>query len=55
MLGLWVLIVPEGWGKHLLQALSRPCAALFLLWHLSSYIATAVGPTMVRGPIATIF
>ena len=47
-IGLWILLAPDAWGRHAFMAGSRPLAALFVLWHLSGYVATSIGSTLVR-------
>ncbi|CAL8464921.1 g4456 [Coccomyxa elongata] len=51
-IGLWVLLAPDTLGKHAFLALSRPLAALFVLWHLSAYVATSIGRTLALPALA---
>lgn len=47
LIGLWVLLAPDAWGRHAFMAASRPLTALFVLWHLSVYVATSIGSLAV--------
>ena len=47
---MWVLLVPERWGRQALQRAAQLLAAAFLIWHALVYCATASSPELVGAP-----